>query len=151
MIASESSIGSEISWTGSLEEKMKQGKRKVGFKCRWRSRSPHLSLCFQSPRGGDLLHKLIPHHGPGQASGPGLRITGGGGGGQTGGSRGSKHVWEVSYMYVSDTHGRHSSTQVTDGCELPYGCLEPNPDPVQEQEILTTEPPVQLFIFNFIH
>ena len=32
-------------------------------------------------------------------------------------------------------------TGVTDGCELPCGCWEPNPSPLQEQEgILTTGP-----------
>lgn len=75
----------EVSRTSSLEEKTKPGKGKAGLKGTRRRRSPRLSLCFQSP-GGDLVHKLMPQRGPGHASGPGLRITEGGSGGDTGGA-----------------------------------------------------------------
>lgn len=75
----------EVSRTVSLEEKVKPGKRKVGLKGTRRHRSPHLSCYFQSP-AGDLVHKLMPQRELGHASGPGLRITEGGSGGDAGGA-----------------------------------------------------------------
>lgn len=32
-------------------------------------------------------------------------------------------------------------TKITDDCEPPCGCLEENPDPLQEQQVLLTSEP----------
>lgn len=41
---------------------------------------------------------------------------------------------------------------ITDGCELPCGCGEPNPAPLQKQPVLpSTEPSLQPPFYRFHH
>ena len=47
-------------------------------------------------------------------------------------------LWRLEETTVSP------GTGVSGGCELPYGCWEPNSDPLLEQQLLlTTGPPLQ--------
>jgi hypothetical protein len=63
------------------------------------------------------------------------------------------YVYNISawYPWKSEEGIRFFGTGVTDGCELPFGCLELNLDPLQEQhELLTTEQflkPMDFFFF----
>ena len=51
----------------------------------------------------------------------------------------------LAYKYhVPGTHGggiRSPETGFTDGREPPYGSWEPNPSPIQEQQVLLTAKP----------
>lgn len=50
----------------------------------------------------------------------------------------------VSSAHESQKRASDPLGPVTDSCELPHGCWESNPDPLQEQPVLlTTEPSLQ--------
>ena len=59
--------------------------------------------------------------------------------------------WYFAYKFAC-VRGQIPGNGVTDSCELPCGCWEVNPGPLEEQPVLlTTEPslpPPGLFILN---
>jgi hypothetical protein len=61
-------------------------------------------------------------------------------------------VYHVYTWYRKKSKGGVTSpeTEVADSCELPFGCQESNPDPLEEQTVLlTTEPSLCLALLSF--